>query len=300
MTDHNDRPASVDLEAVFERLRAEIEATDIGAVSELNFSVDVGADAIIARVPQLKSFRPEFIVELPRFAVRNIDSLEQYALAAKYLFNLESVQTPPEPSGESPELATGRAIRTKLTSSVRMLVEWGLLDAAQLRAIEQPPRGYRGTSNALQRLVALISNNQALFQKEAPAALSLVAEAMPLSVSLGATAGDAGAVGNEVTELRQKATRLMLDAYNEVRAALGWVRRKQKDADEIAPSMSQVRASAAKRDDAANPPAPIGPVDPIEPVGPVTPRALTNNDDENAPLPDSPFEHGKRGAAVKS
>jgi hypothetical protein len=91
----------------------------------------------------------------------------------------------------------------------------------------------------------------------------------------------------------------MLDAYNEVRAALGWVRRKHKDADEIAPSMSQVRASAAKRGEGDNEPAPE-PAKPVEPVGPVTPRSLTGAEGEVEPLPDAPFEHGKRGAPVKS
>ncbi|MFO0558589.1 MAG: hypothetical protein U0269_11275 [Polyangiales bacterium] len=296
MKKDNDRTASVDLEAVFERVRAEIEATDVGVVSELNFSVDVGADAILARFSQLKSFRKDIVDELRRFDVRNLDALEDYALAAKYLYNLESVQAPKEPSGESPELAKGRAIRAKLTSAVRMLVEWGSLDITQLRAIEQLPHGYRGTSNALQRLLGLISKNEALFEKEAPSALSLVAEAMPLSVSLGAAAGDAGAVGNEVTDLRQKATRLMLDAYNEVRAALGWVRRKQRDVDQIAPSMAHVRVNSAKRNgndnDNDNPP-----VKPIEPAVPVTPRALMSVDAEVEPLPDSPFE--RRSAADK-
>lgn len=284
----------LDLQSVFERVRAEIEGTDVGIVSELNFSVDVGADAIIARHAQLLSFRQEILDELRRFDVRNLDSLKDYAVSAKYLYNLESVEAPPEPSGESPELAKGRAIRAKLTSSVQMLVQWGSLDAAQLRAIELLPRGYRGTSNALQRLVGLITKNEALFEKQAPAALTLVSEAMPLSVSLGATSGDSGTVGNEVTELRQKATRRMLDAYNDVRAALGWVRRKQRDADEIAPSMSQVRASASKRNEPDDEPA--KPVEPAPPVEPMKPRVLRADEGEGEiePLPDAPFEqHGK-------
>lgn len=201
--DGSDVSKGVDLEAVFNRLRPQIEATDVGSVSELNFAVDVGADAIAARIEHLKSFRQAIDAEFRRFDPRNLDSLEDYALAAKYLYNLEAVQAPAEPSGESPELAEGQFLRKKLSASVRMLVDWGLLDITQLRAIELLPRGYRGTSNALQRLLGLISSNEALFAKEAPSALTLVAEAMPLSVSLGAIAGDAGAGVSEVAVLRQ-------------------------------------------------------------------------------------------------
>ena len=90
-------------------------------------------------------------------------------------------------------------------------------------------------------------------------------------------------IAAEAVRDRHGAFTLFINAYDEVRAAITYIRRKQGDAESIAPSLYAGRTVSKKKpadDNNDNPPAPTPAVNPIHPVAPVVNTPVTN---ANAP-----------------
>jgi hypothetical protein len=178
------------------------------------------------------------------------------------------------------------SVRRDLLNACDFLVQRGALGAdfvAKVRA----GSGYKDLSDDVTVLGNLFDREWARFEEDTPPSVKrLAARAMvlgpELTVALGEGRIDASAPA--ALDLRDRAYTAFLEAYEEVRAALAFLRRKEGDADQILPSVFADRGGKARGRDTSPEPVPApGPApsppdaggaihDGAEPGGPVAPQ----------------------------
>ena len=194
-----------------------------------------------------------------------VDGLEEYALAAaeansRYVIAMK----PPEDINPLNEKAI--ALRETLKSDATALAHRGLIAEERLL----PFRGLVGFKNVAFELIdwanllrdswPQIQGKTALTAEELAGA-KLVGERL---VRLAGLREQAPAVVAEVARIRKQAVTLLVNAYNEVRRAVGYLRWNEGDADTIAPSLyadgrgkrAQPSPAAAPEAEAAKAPGP--------------------------------------------
>ncbi len=282
---------AVDPAAVARELDAEIEATEIGDLRQLSFSVPDAADLVLEQAAAIRKFRDAIVDELRRFDVRNVDELSRRAIAAKFLFNAEQVALAAPGEDAKNHLARGLVLRDLLEASCTFNEKLGVPISEGFAKAKKLRRGYGGTSNALQQLEQLMQGHWAQIGPTVPNGEALLTEARTLSVTLSGYRDpddpetEQAASPHPLTIKRRKAARLLWTSYDRCRAALSFLRWDERDADSIAPALSTASARRAKRDEEPQPdPEPAKPAKPVEPIAPTKPAGPIE------PLPDSPFK----------
>jgi hypothetical protein len=289
--------SSVDPAQVARRLDAVIEKVDMASKKLPNVAVSDAADLILQHIEGVRALRGELVETFKKFDHSLLDLVVDYAVAAKFLYNAEQVTT--EPNVVSDELAVGQSLRAKLTAVVRMHVDLETIDPRVANPIFALPNGYAGTSNALQRLEQLIQKHFAVIGPSLPFSTTVLDDARKQSAVLGAVKRSRAKADPLLTAKRRKASVLMVEAWDEIRAAVTYVRRATKDEDSIAPALAQTRSAAQESDadgsdddgDDHNPDNnPDARVEPAKPAEPAKPLGPANPVEDVEPLPDAPFK----------
>lgn len=304
----------IDPAAVAAELDAEIEATEIGDVRELSFSVPEAADMVLEHAPGIRALRGAFEAAFNRFDLRNIDEIERRAIAAKFVYNAEQVAlSAPDDGAAQKALARGAEVRGILEAACEYNAKLGVPLGEGLAKARRLKRGYRATSNALQQLERLLASQWASVAPTMPHGEALLSEARTLSVKLSGYRdpesdeedGVDESQPHPLTVKRRKAARLLWIAYDACRAGLSYVRWTQKDMDQIAPSLSTAVSRRTKSDESAAGDAenkagdakPVNPGSPVKPLIPVDSGAAqggagtgTKGGGAVEQLPDSPFK----------
>lgn len=303
----------IDPAAVAAEFDAEIEATEIGDVRELSFSVPEAADMVVEHAPGIRALRGAFEAAFKQFDLRNIDEVDRRAIAAKFLYNAEQVAlAAPDDDGAAALLARAGELRGILEAACEYNAKLGVPLGEGLAKARKLKRGYRGTSNALQQLERLLAGAWPSVAPTMPNGEALLSEARTLSVKLSGyrdpesddnndnnEGGDEGQP-HPLTIKRRKAARLLWIAYEACRAGLSFLRWAQKDMDQIAPALSTAVSRRTKSDESAageakskaseaKPVNPASPESAVKPVSPVDSGAVKGGGAVE-PLPDSPFK----------
>jgi hypothetical protein len=231
----------------------------LGELITINIDVPTAVTTVIGKLPQLRSLVAAIADELPKFDRTNIDQLETYTLATAHAHALYlSASAPPEAVVKLQLDAT--TLRDMLYSDAVALANRGLVSGARLGEFKGAV-GYKNVAFDLLGLTALlreawpqIQGNTALKQQELDKA-DLIGEQLVNAVG---TREQNGAT-TEVTQLRQRVFTLFLNAYDQVRRAVSYLRWNEDDVDELVPSLYAGRARR-KTDVPAEPPepAPVG------------------------------------------
>jgi hypothetical protein len=273
------------------RYRRAFEAilSEIQSVPEKDFvgiTVDIPATVltVIGAWPEIKTLRPQFVQYLPGFEMQKFDKLEAYTLALGH--SQTEYKTATEPPASLVALANSAIeTRTVLLADLNSLIARGLIAPSATNEL-QGINGYKNVvfdlfalANILRLNTAKISGRSSVKPEELDAAENLADQ-------LGTAVGErdqAPQIAAEAVRNRQAAFTLFIDAYEEVRTAINYLRRKQGDADTIAPSLYAGRTVSKKKptDDAnVTPPAPApSPAVPVAhpPVTNVNPPAAQPN-----------------------
>jgi hypothetical protein len=178
------------------------------------------------------------VKELPSFNVAAFDKLEDYVQALK--FAQSGFQIATQPTDDLPVLVEeGGKLHDRLLADAKALALYGLFDSKQLDRL----KGGNGVNNLAEDLELLshaMMDNWPKLQGKALTPLEDVQVASRIGLRLTRIAGlreQGPARLAAATELRLRAFTLVFRTYEEARAAIGYLRRRERDAESIAPSL---------------------------------------------------------------
>ena len=199
-------------------------------------------------IPKIAGMKPLIAQLLPQFPMELFDQLEERALALGHAQTVyQSTHHPP------PALQTlyndGSKIHDIALSEVTTLVRRGLIPTTVLSSLNGG-NGYRNLaadlfklSEALQSNWDAISNRTTMTQAELNY-MENIADQIYQALGIREQMPELQA---SATRDRQAAYTLFIEAYDEVRAAIAYVRRKEGDVDEIMPSLYAGRHGGMKK-----------------------------------------------------
>jgi len=237
------------LREVLEQLRPEMTRLDPDHL--LPITVDPVTAATIARgaLPRLAQLREE-LAALPFFDIQNLDKLQLYARAmaqANAVYN--GASRPPQHFQEL--VAEATAMREQLVSDARALAKRGYLDGAKLDQLKGSV-GYRNVASDLLTVVNMITANWAAIAGKTALTIEELDRAYFLGDQLiddiGARALAPSAVAKATLERQQMYT-VLVNAWDEVRRGVTFLRWDFGDADVIAPSFFAGRRRKANAED---------------------------------------------------
>ena len=189
-------------------------------------------------LPRLEPYRATIVEELPKFEVQYFDNLEPYALALGHANTVHSNAMKPSPALQA---LNEKAVpmREILVTEATLLIKRQLLPANLLDNL-QGPNGYKNVAADLFLVADKLRTNFDAISKRTSLTLAELDDAENLADQMSHEIGlkqQPPEVQAQAARDRQAAYTLVVKAYEQVRAALAYVRREYGDADEILPSL---------------------------------------------------------------
>jgi len=220
------------------RIAPDAAALSVSELIQVNLDLQQATSTILGVMPEIMTLRERIAKELPAFDIKQIDKLEDYTLALRFAH--AAYQTATQPPEVLPELAAEAIeLRERLAADARALSLRDLIDRRKLESL----KGANGISNVAQDLQMLsqifqeswaqIQGKSATLAEDLQAASRIATRiTRVLGVKEQSPAQEAAAV-----EQRLRVFTLTLRAYDEARAAISFVRRREGDADQITPNL---------------------------------------------------------------
>ena len=273
------------------------EAAALKEAELLNINIDVTAAVATATgaLPEIMALR-ERATKLGELDMQVFDKLSTYALALMHAQGeYVAASMPPEQLLALND--QGNTLRDLLHSDATALAKRGLMNGARLSSFRIMP-GYKvlaedlvGLSSLLRHSWDGIANKTAITQAELDLAEELSDK---LLMAVGARE-QAPAVLAEVARQRQRLFTLFVNAYDQVRRAVSYLRWTEDDLETIAPSLysNRTRRKTEKPVTPPEPPAPAPPTGPAAASPLTSPASVT----VNAPTTTTPIAAGLPGSS---
>ena len=234
-------------------------------------------------LPKIAGMRPLIVQLLPQFQILFFDQLEDRALA---LGHTQTVYESAEkaPAMPQPLIDDATQAHAIALSEVTTLVYRGLIPSQALSSLNGG-NGYRNLAADLFKLSEAMRSNWSKISGRTSMTVTELDTMENLADQINQALGTLEQMPEpeaSATRDRQAAYTLFLEAYDEVRAAIAYVRRKEGDADEIMPSLYAGRSGGMKKKPAVD--------EPTTPVVPATPTA-GNHDAQGASAAPTPAAH---------
>jgi hypothetical protein len=261
LTPRSKRPAGrskrEEARAAFLRIAPRLRSFDATEILRPNVSVPRAAAIALAAEPKIAALSKQIHSELPRFRIKLLRDLRPIALATWY------AHISPRPEIDEDrvkQLVTeGAPLKRTLLLQAEALADRKLVSADRVTAI----RTGRGHLDLANDLVALSQ----LFREHWPIVSTRVAIIEERELDRAAELGTAllEALGartvtrtepnaqQQANDLRWRAFTLLAQTYDEIRAAVAYVRRKEGDAEGIAPSLYSTRTRRRVATDSTEP-----------------------------------------------
>lgn len=229
-------------QAAIDAMKAELDAIDAGKLGVFNLDATFAATTAIRAHAGIAEQLP-LLMKLFDFDRRHVERLPVYAHALIHANAL--VQSHSPDTSNFDELAVqARALREEFLRVADVLVGRGLVPRSTVERI----RDGQGNLDLISDVAALLViarghiDGALVRQQDVDLATKLVAE-LP-SAYAQHTGKDPGL--EPMMSLRRSIAAVLINAYSEIQAALRYVRRKQDDADSIAPSIYVPRSGPKK------------------------------------------------------
>lgn len=246
-TEFDSRPYAAALDAV----RPQLAALADGDLERINTNLRDNVISVLGALPNIRSLRSTIAAELPTFNLAAIDMLETLARAAGQAHaDWVVAKTPSEPIVKMSEELT--KIRAILVSDAEALAKRGLIDGSKLSTLKGPI-GYTNVAFDVLSVISLlranwdvVAANSAVKPDELVHAEQLVDR---LNVAVGTKKVSAAEI-SEAAKTRQRAYTLFVNAYDQVRRAVTYLRWGQVAAIEaIAPTLHGPRNRKAAEEE---------------------------------------------------
>lgn len=234
--------------AAFERELSAIRAVPESEFAAINVDVQSSVATALGAWPEIRALRDQIVKDVSSFDITLLDNLESYTLA------LGHAQTEYQTATETPAsllALANEAIkwRTILLNDATTLISRGLLSEAVLGEL----KGINGHKNIAFDLFALanvLKKNWANISSKTSVSQDELVQAQVLADKLVTAVGEreqAPVIAAEAVRDRQAAFTIFVNAYDEVRSVICFLRRKQGDADSIIPSLYAGRTSPKRK-----------------------------------------------------
>jgi hypothetical protein len=264
----------------FTKTAADRAALSADGLLPINLDVQTVIPTVLGIAPRVAGYRAEIVAALPKFDIATFDALVARAEAlahAQTLFLSAS-----QPAEALPEvMAEALPLREQLLSDATALSKRGFLDGRRLADLKGGP-GYLNIGSDLSVLAQMLRERWADIAGKCAVQASELDAAERLYQRINVAYGERSAqpaVVSKATEERQRAYTLLVEAYDEVRRALVYLRWHEGDVEKIAPSLYAGRRRSTGADDNAT-----GTTGTTPPVG-----------GTGAPAPTAPIAHEPHG-----
>jgi hypothetical protein len=230
------------------RIAPHAAALSVEELTQVNLDLQEATATILGVLPEVLALREQLIKELPAFDIAHVDKLEDYALALRFAH--AAYQTATEPPDDLRQLADeAAALRERLLADATALSLHGLLDPRKLESLKGA-HGIKNVAQDLQMLSHILQESWPQIQGKCATEAAHLQSASRIATRLTRIVGlrEQGPTQEAAaTEQRDRVFKLTMRAYDEVRAAVSYVRRKIGDADSITPSLYKNSGKARAR-----------------------------------------------------
>lgn len=271
------------LRAALEQVRGQMAILEPNDLQPITIDPLTAVSTARGALPQLMKLRDQ-MVALPGFDAKNIDDLETLAIAAQATQSiLLAADTPPERFSEL--IADATELRQRLYNDALALAQRGLISETPLQALKGPV-GFRNVASDLGTLAMILRGAGSRIEGKACVTEEALDQAEIYSEEVIADLGlknNAPATVAGVVLERQQAFTLFINAYDQVRRAVTYLRWNEDDIDDFAPSLYSGRKRKVSAETVAQPPA-------TNPSGPraSTPHATPSATPATTPAPTMP------------
>ena len=253
----SDRSSSINEESLFtesyERALPWLEAVSSDDFEPINLDITSVVATVLGVLPEIRAMRSTIAAELPKFDLQNVDRLEDIARATSCAHT--QYLTACSPPDELPEMfEEGAALRTTLRGDAEQLARRGLVNPAALDDLSGA-NGYKNLARDLQILVHVLREVWPLIEGKCGVETVELDRAERLAARVLRVVGLRGQgplLVSTATENRLRAFTLLVRTYDAVRRAIAYLRWRQGDANQIAPSLWAGRGRRGKSSVEAN------------------------------------------------
>lgn len=232
----------------YERVKGELAGLKAEDVQTPTLDIQAAVRTVLGALPEIRALRAQLVKELPAFDVAAFDKLEDYALALSRAHARYQIATT-SPNELDEVIVEASKARERLIAAARGLVLFGLFDSRKLEQLKHG-NGHNNVAEDLQALSAAFEENWAQLEGKTPLTLESVKGASRLGLRFTRLVGlkEQGTPEQaEATDLRRRAFTLLLRTYEDVRAAVRFLRRREDDAESIVPTLYvKVRRAGGK------------------------------------------------------
>ncbi|MBN1608030.1 MAG: hypothetical protein JW940_15455 [Polyangiaceae bacterium] len=233
---------------IFELMLPEIEAVADSDLAPINVDIPTAVTTVLGNLPEIAAVRPLIVRDLPTFDISKLDQLQNYTLALSHAHTLYRAAWAPkvDVATLAAELA---ALRDQLMLDASSLASYCLINAQRLKECKSA-QGYRPVAYDVLTVVTVLRESWTSIAGRTPLTLDVLDHAAALAEqflqAVGLRDQSPPTVG-EASVIRHKAFTLFFNVYEDIRRAVQYVRGKNGDADEIAPSLYSGRATARRK-----------------------------------------------------
>jgi len=218
------------LPAIMAVPREEVKLLSLDAVS--------AAIAVIGCLPAIRALWPQVVEDLPIYDAGYLDKLEDYAWATNcaHIGNITQVR---DSDGLPALYDEAVALRSVLHSDMNMVITHGLIRPETMRQYSGQA-GYKIVAYDLQVLSTVFTRHWARIQGKCAVQPGELVHADKLAariLRLATLRDHAPKTLTAQAEMQARAMTLLARCYDQVRRAVHFIRWKQRDADDIAPSL---------------------------------------------------------------
>lgn len=222
----------------YERVKADLAALPSDQFVQLNVDVQFATRTILGSLPEMRTLRERMIKELPAFDVAAFDKLEDYAQALKFAQSGFQIATQP-PDDLEALVETGGKLHDRMLADAKALGQYGLFDVKQLDKLKGG-NGFNNLAEDLELLSRAMTSAWETIKGKALTPFEDVQTASRIGLRLTRIVGlreQGPARLAAATELRLRAFTLVSRTYEEAREAIGYLRRREGDLENIAPTL---------------------------------------------------------------
>ena len=217
----------------------ELSAVASERLLTINIDVTTAITTVMGALPRLRSIHTEMQARWRDCDAEQLDRLEQYALALQHAHTLYQATKSQRKERLGPLASELAKLRDRLLVAAVPLAKWGLIDGGSLARC-RVTRGYRSLAGSVCVLVAVYRGRWATVAGKTPVTLDELDRAAALALQLLVAVGvrkRSPVAFEQAVRIRQQAFTLFVEAYDEARHAVRYLRKKQSEADRIAPSL---------------------------------------------------------------
>ncbi len=242
-----------------EAVRPEMAALPEEKLQTINLDIPESVKLVRGSMADILPFKERVAAVLPTFDVGLFDRLETYAMALGYANTRHrALSSPAEPIEKLQEEAI--EVRELLLSDLNALAFRGLVDATRLAEVKRV-NGYNNVAQEVMLMTELARKSWPAIANRTLLTLDEITRAQKVAERLVKASGEKEQIQPSTTKEhddRRRAYTLLVNAYDEIRRAITFVRWNEEDVDEIAPSLYQ--KGRRKTDKPVEPPAVTAPV----------------------------------------